>query len=224
MNVEHAQVEKPALVYYPSQIDTIPEDSGKDRLVHLVSLGLKVAQVERLATRTLPFYVRGLLRAVPVGVLPEAFALAAMSGPDFEVLMDHVLCLWAREKNWDDYRPIAGDKLLNIGCEDRMQAPIATVAISQVELAEGFLDQLDEGQAPQPRQEDPDEDEDEFGAMKARKAPSIKDKPDPKRKSKGGSRNRSNTPGRSGSYTRSAYTLLAYRYPILVLLEEEVSM
>ena len=38
-------------------------------------------------TRTLPFYVRGLLKAVPVGVLPEVCAIAALTDPEMEVIM-----------------------------------------------------------------------------------------------------------------------------------------
>ena len=140
-NEDHTKVEKPAFVYYPSVIANHPDEPGKGRFVHLVSIGLQLAQVTWISTRQLPFYVRGLLRTVPAGLLPEVFAVATITDPDIEVLVDHRLFLWARVKNWDDYRPIADNRFMAITYEDAFQTPLATVVVSQVELAEAFLDQ-----------------------------------------------------------------------------------
>ena len=43
--------------------------------------------------------------------------------------MDHRLLLWARVMNWDDYRPIAGDKFLGISYEDTFQTPLVTFVL-----------------------------------------------------------------------------------------------
>ena len=210
-NEGHTKVDKPAFVYYPSVINNHPEEPGKGRFVHLVSVGLQLAQVTWMSTRQLPFYVRGLLRAVPIELLPEVFAVATITDPNIEVMLDHHLLLWARVKNWDDYRPIAGDKFMSISYEDTFQSPLATVVVSQLELAEAFLDQKDEGQASF-QVEDFDDMEDETGAIRALEAPSIRNKPDPK---KSGPRQQSESPGRPGG-TRAAYLMPAYRYPIAV--------
>ena len=53
--------------------------------------------------------------------------------------------------------------------------------------------------------------DDESGAVRAQEAPSIKQKPDPRRK-----RQTSGSPGKSGGGTRAAYLMPAYRYPIAV--------
>ena len=98
-NEGHTTVEKPAFLYHPSVITNFPEEAGKGRFVHLVSVGLQLAQVTWMSTKQLPFYVRGLLRAVPTGLLPEVFAIATITDPDMEVLVDHHLLLWARVKN-----------------------------------------------------------------------------------------------------------------------------
>ena len=78
-----------------------------------------------MSTRQLPFYVRGLLRVVPAGVLPEVFAIATFfADADIEVMLDHHLFLWARVKNWDDYRLIADTKFMPITYEDTFQSPL----------------------------------------------------------------------------------------------------
>ena len=164
-----------------------------------------------MSTKQLPFYVRGLLRAVPIELLPEVFAIATITDPDIDVIVDHHLLLWARVKNWDDYRPIFGGKFMGITYEDTFQEPLATVVVTQLELAEALFDQKDEGQATA-QVEDYDDMEDETGAIRALEAPSIRNKPEPK---KYGSRQQSESPGRSGG-TRAAYLMPAYRYPIAV--------
>ena len=114
----HAQVAKPGFVYFPSEVIGIAQEGSKGRWVHLVLLGLQVSLITWLVTRTLPFYARGLLRAVPAGVLPEAFAIAALTDPDIEVMMDHHLLPWTRAKAWDNYGPITGYKLMGLCYED----------------------------------------------------------------------------------------------------------
>ena len=170
-----------------------------------------MAQVTWISTRQLPFYVRGLLRAVPVGLLPEVFAIATITDPDMEVLVDHHLMLWARVRNWDDYRPTSSGKFLAISYEDTFEETLATVVVTQLELAEAFLDQRDEGQAAI-QVEDYDDMEDESGAIRAVEAPSVKTKADLK---KYGGRQQSESPGRPGG-TRAAYIMLSCRYPIAV--------
>ena len=199
-------VEKPAFVYRPSVVMNFPspEEPGKGRFVHLVSVGLQLAQVTWMSTKQLPFYVRGLLRAVPTGLLPEVFTIATITDPDIEVTVGHHLLLWARVEN-------RARLFLGISYEDAFQEKFATVVVSQMELAEAFLDQRDEGQ-PTVQVEDYDDMEDETGAIRASEAPSIKNKPDPK---KHGSRQQSDSPGRPSS-TRAAYIMPAYRYPIAV--------
>ena len=103
--------------------------------------------------------------------------------------------LWARVKNWDDYRPIFDGKVLGISYEETFQEKLATVVVSQLELAEAFLDQRDEGM-PMAL----DDMEDDTGAIRASEAPSIKNKPPPK---KPGPRTHSDYPGRPNS-TRAA--------------------
>ena len=95
-NEGHTMVDKPAFVYHPSVITNFPEEPGKGRFVHLVSVGLQLAQVTWMSTRQLPFYVRGLLRAVPAGLLPEVFAIATITDPDIEVLVDHHLTVMGK--------------------------------------------------------------------------------------------------------------------------------
>ena len=145
-NEGHTQAERPAFVYHPSVITNFPEEPSKGRFVRLVSVGLQLAQVTWMSTKQLPVYVTGLLRAVPIGLLPEGFAIATITDPDVEVMVDHHLLLWARVKNWDDYRPIFDGKFLGISYENTFQDKLATVVVSQLELAEAFLDQKDEGQ------------------------------------------------------------------------------
>ena len=87
------------------------------------------------------------LIAVPAGLLPEVFAIATITDPDIEVCVDHHLMLWARVRNWDDYKPLVDGRYLGITYEETFQEPLATVVVLQLELAETFLDQKDEGQA-----------------------------------------------------------------------------
>ena len=116
-NEDHTKTTKPAFVYHPSVLTNYPEEPGKGRFVHLISVGLQLAQVTWISTRQLPFYVRGLLRAVPAGLLPEVFAIASITDPDIELCVDHHLMLWARAKNWDDYRPVVDGTYLGITYE-----------------------------------------------------------------------------------------------------------
>ena len=209
-NEDHTKTTKPAFVYHPSVVTNYPEEPGKGRFVHLISVGLQLAQVTWKSTRQLPFYVRGLLRAVPAGLLPEVFAIASITDPDIELCVDHHLMLWARAKNWDDYRPVVEGRYLGITYEETFQQTLATVVVSQLELAEAFLDQKDEGPVV-PHVEEYDELDDDLGAIRAQEAPSIKQKPDPKKK-----RQTSGSPGKPGGGTRAAYLMPANRYPIAV--------
>ena len=211
-NEDHTRAEKPAFVYHPSVLTNFPEEAGKGRFVHLISVGLQLAQVTWISTRQLPFYVRGLLRAVPAGLLPEVFAIASITDPNIEVCVDHHLMLWARVRNWDDYRPIVDGRYLGITYEETFQDPLATIVVSQLELAEIFLDQKDEGQNAI-QVDEYDELEDDWSAIRAQEAPSIKGKPVPKGK---GKRSASGSPERLGAGTRAAYLMPAYRYPIAV--------
>ena len=211
-NEDHTKTEKPAFVYHPSVLTNFPEDAGKGRFVHLISVGLQLAQVTWISTKQLPFYVRGLLRAVPAGLLPEVFAIATITDPDIEVCVDHHLMLWARVRNWDDYRPIVDGRYLGITYEETFQDPLATIVVSQLELAETFLDQKDEGQTVV-QVDEYNELEDDSGAIRAQEAPSIKEKQVPKGK---GKRQASASPGKPGGGTRAAYLMPAYRYPIAV--------
>ena len=96
--------------------------------------------------------------------------------------------------------------------EETFQATLATVVVSQLDLAEAFLDQKDEGQAVA-HVEEYDELDDDSGAIRALEAPSIKQKPDPKGK---GKRQASGSPGKPGGGTRAAYLMPANRYLIAV--------
>ena len=93
-NVRHTAVTKPGFTYFPSELNRLPDEGSKGRWVHPVSLGLQVAQITWRATRLLPFYVRGLLRAVPIGLFPEVCTIAALTDSEIEVIMDHRLMLW----------------------------------------------------------------------------------------------------------------------------------
>ena len=140
------------------------------------------------------------------------FAIATITDPDVEVCVDHHLMLWARVRNWDDYRPLVDGRYLGVTYEETFQEPLATVVVSQLELAETFLDQKDEGQAVAQVEEYEDID-DESGAVRAQEAPSIKTKADTRKQ---GQRPASASPGRPGGGTRAAYLMPAYRYPIAV--------
>ena len=211
-NEDHTEAKTPAFVCHPSVLTNFAEEPGKGRFVHLISVGLQLAQVKWMSTKQLPFYVRGLLRAVPAELLPEVFTIATITDPDVEVCVDHHLMLWARVKNWDDYRPIVDGRYLGITYEETFQEPLATIVVSQLELAEAFLDQKDEGQAI-PHVDEYEDMEDESGAIRAPEAPSIKTKPDPKKRAQ---RQASASPGKPGGGTRAAYLMPAYRYPIAV--------
>ena len=54
-NEDHTKVEKPAFVYRSSVITNFPEEPNKGRFVHLVSVGLQLAQVTWMSTKQLPF-------------------------------------------------------------------------------------------------------------------------------------------------------------------------
>ena len=97
-NTGATQVTKPGFVYYPSELSGITDESNKGRWVHLVSLGLQVSQIQWAVLRTLPFYVRGLLREVPIALIPEVCTIAALTDSDMDVLMDPHLMLWVRSK------------------------------------------------------------------------------------------------------------------------------
>ena len=96
--------------------------------------------------------------------------------------------------------------------EDTFQEPLATVVVSQVELAEAFLDQRNEGQ-PTVQLDESEEEEDESGGVRAKESPGIKDKAEQK---KSGQRQQSESPGKSTGYTRATYIMPSYRYPIAV--------
>ena len=102
-------------------------------------------------------------------------------------------------------------KFLGISYGEAFQENLATIVVSQLELAEAFLDQKDEGM-PIAQVEVFGDMEDETGAIRASEAPSIKNKPPPR---KPGPRTQSDSPGRPNS-TRAAYLMPAYRYPIAV--------
>ena len=215
------QVKKPGFLYYPSELSTIVDEANKGRWVHLVSLGLQVSHIQWAVMRTLPFYVRGLLREVPIALIPDVCTIAALTDTDLEVLMDHHLMLWVRSKTWSECRPFAGNKEMNLGYEDAVVTPLATIAVTEMELAEAFLEQQNEGPQPLPLP-DPKDDTIEEGVVAGRRAPSIQDKPkgkgknDEKGKGKGKGRPRSGTPVPSGPVTRSAYIMPTNRYPVAV--------
>ena len=97
-NVGHAKVNKPGFLFYPSELNLLPDEGGKGRWVHLVSLGLQVAQSTWAAARQLPFYVRGLLRAVPIALIPEVCTIAALTDSEIEVIIDHHLSVMGTSK------------------------------------------------------------------------------------------------------------------------------
>ena len=104
--------------------------------------------------------------------------------------------------------------------ENSITSNISTVVVSDLELAEGFLDQGDEGLPERPPRGGSGDEEDESGAIRAREPHAIRDKPkgNPKVKGKGkksGSKGRSNTPGRLVVATRAAYIMPPNRYPVM---------
>ena len=107
--------------------------------------------------------------------------------------------LWVRSKTWSECRPFAGNKEMNLGYQDSLVTPLATVTVTEMELAEAFLEQQNEGPQPIPTAPDPKDDTIEEGVVAGRPALSIHDKPkgkgknDDKGKGKGKGRPRSGT-------------------------------
>ena len=226
-NTGATAVQRPGFLYYPSELSGIVDEANKGRWVHLVSLGLQVSHIQRAVLRTLPFHVRGLLREVPIALIPDVFTIAALTDSDVEVIMDHHLMLWVRSKTWGECRPFATTKTMDLGYQDSFGTPLATIAVTEMELAEAFLEQQNEGPQPLPQVPDLKDDTIEEGVVVGRPAPSIQDKPkgkgkeDEKGKGKGrgrrsGSRPRSGTPVPTGPVTRSAYIMPINRYPVAV--------
>ena len=221
-NTGATQVTKPGFLYYPSELSNIMDEANKGRWVHLVSLGLQVSHIQWTVMRTLPFYVRGLLREVPIALIPDVCTIAALTDTDLDVLMDQHLMLWVRSKTWSECRPFAGNKEMNLGDQDAVVTPLATITVTEMELAEAFLEQQNEGPQPLPPGPDPKDDTIEEGVVTGRPAPSIQEKPkgkgknDEKGKGKGKGRPRSGTPVPSGPVTRSAYIMPTNRYPVAV--------
>ena len=164
---------------------------------------------------------------VPIALIPEVCTIAALTDSDMDVLMDHHLMLWVRSKTWSECRPFTGNKQMELGCQDSFGTPLATIAVTEMELSEAFLEQQNEGPQPVPQAPDPTDDAIEEGVVAGRPAPSIHDKPkgkgkkDEKGKGKGkgkraGSRPRSGTPVPTGPVTRSAYIMPMNRYPVAV--------
>ena len=117
-NTGATKVTKPGFLYYPSELTKVIDEANKGRWVHLVFLGLQVSHIQWTVMRTLPFYVRGLLREVPIALIPDVCTIAALTDTDLEVLMDQHLMLWVRSKTWSECRPFAGNKEMNLGYQD----------------------------------------------------------------------------------------------------------
>ena len=121
-------------------------------------------------------------------------------------------------KTWSECRPFAGNKEMKLGYQDAVVTPLATITVTEMELAEAFLEQRNEGPQPSPSRPDPTDDTIEEGVVTGRPAPSIHEKPkgkgknDEKGKGKGKGRPRSGTPVPSGPVTRSAYITPTNRY------------
>ena len=133
----------------------ITDEANKGRWVHLVSLRLQVSHIQWAVMRTLPFYVRGLLREVPIALIPEVCTIAALTDSDLDVLMDHHLMLWVRSKTWSECRPFTENKRMELGYQDALVTPLATIAVTEMELAEAFLEQQNEGPQSLPQEPDP---------------------------------------------------------------------
>ena len=56
-------------------------------------------------------------------------------------MTDLHLFIWVRDKGWDDYRPNAGDFVTDLCYEDSCASKKASVVVSDMELAEAFLEQ-----------------------------------------------------------------------------------
>ena len=63
-----------------------------------------------------------------------------------------------------------------------IESRFATIAVAEMELAEAFLEQQNEGPPPLPDKPDPEDDTTEEGVIAGRPAPSIHDKPKGKSK------------------------------------------
>ena len=118
--------------------------------------------------------------------------------------MDHHLMLWARAKSWGECRPFAPTKELNLSYEDSFEGRFATISLTEIELAEAFLDQDDEGAPELPDQPDPEDDTIEDGAIIARPAPSIHERTKAKGKGKDQKGNEKGKGKRTDSRGRSA--------------------
>ena len=164
-NTGGTKVAKPGFLYYPSELTEVVDEANKGRWVHLVSLGLQVSHIQWTVMRTSPFYVRGLLREVPIALIPDVCTIAALTDTDLEVLMDQHLMLWVRSKTWSECRPFAGNKEMNLGYQDSLVTPLATVTVTEMELAEAFLEQQNEGPQPIPTAPDPRDDTIEANAI-----------------------------------------------------------
>ena len=108
----------------PGIIELAGSKASKGRWVHLVSLGLQVSQIQWAVMRKLPFYVRGLLREVPIALIPEVCTIAALTDPDIEVIMDQHLMLWVRSKTWSECRPFTINKQMDLGYEDSIESTV----------------------------------------------------------------------------------------------------
>ena len=132
-----------------------------------------MSHIQWAALRTPPFHARGLLREVPIALTPEVCTIAALTDSDIEVLMDHHLMLWVRSKTWSECRPFATTKRMDLGHQESFGTPLATIAVTEMELAEAFLEQQNEGPQPLPQVPDPKDDTIEEGVVVGRPAPSI---------------------------------------------------
>ena len=82
---------------------------------------------------------------MPIALIPEVCTIAALTDPDIEVIMDHHLMLWVRSKTWSECRPFTINKQMELGYEDSIGSQFATIAVTEMELAEAFLEQQNEG-------------------------------------------------------------------------------
>ena len=85
--------------------------------------------------------------------------------------MDHHLMLRVRSKTWSECRPFTGNKQMDLGYQDALVTPLATIAVTEMELAEAFLEQQNEGPQPLPQVPDPTDDTIEEGVVAGRPAP-----------------------------------------------------
>ena len=79
--------------------------------------------------------------------------------------MDHHLMLWVRSKTRSECRPFATTKHMDLGYQDSFGTPLATIAVTEMELAEAFLEQQNEGPQPLPQVPDPKDDTIEEGVV-----------------------------------------------------------